>query len=369
MTTLTEQLHELAGLMVEAGSAPTPEELMRSLNSLVKQNGGKFKSAAQAKFMYRTLDTQYYRNSAPAPLAKQWAKGVNDVVVGLTARIEGFGKRTASKMRYYGFVYLLDGAGVVMRAKAKVAAGSGTGADSQFGGHIVSVDTPDFVRKGDASTLYDAHGEAKAAQARAQKQAPLIAKIMAVQSYSSNDFLQSLVGQLQTGQELTAGQERALARMMPYESTRSGSYQEKYEAGIKALERVVGFAQQAEMQINRDPSLPQEIKDAAKWYVGQATSGFAEWKKRPTYSAEIGGDASTLNNFLFDLGWRQKARRGWTLSLLWALGQVAKKGTKAGKNATQLSGEGIQFAEWLAGLTQQSVYANMVDYYKSEMRR
>lgn len=356
--------------LIESGMTQqtTDVELMQSLNALVKSNGGRFKSPAQARFLYKKLDYAGYKQSAPQHLAQQWVKNPNDILVGLSGRIESFGKRTASKVRYYGFVYVVDGGGVVMRAKAKVQAGKGTGAESQFGGQIVGVEAPNFVREGDAPTLYDAHGERKAMEARAQKHAPLISKIQSIQGYQGNNFLQSLVGQLQTGHELSAGQERALARMMPYESTKSGSYQEKYQAALKDLENVMSFAKKAKEQILADASVSEQIKEAATWYIDTAVRGFDDWRKRPTYAAEVSG-AGILNNFLFDLGWRKKARRGWSVSLLWALGQVAKKGTKAGKNATQLSGEGVQFADWLAGVTQGQVLADLLDYYREAEKK
>jgi len=358
-------LDELAALMEGLGG-PDPQDMMKSLNSLAKYNGGKFKSPAQAKFLYRNLQDTWFK---PNPLVKQWArpylKGPNDMAVMVTDRIQGFGTRTASKVRYYGFAFVVDGGGVVARAKLKVRAGRGKEADSHHGGEVIGVEQTTFERDGDAPTLYDAHGERKAMEARAKKQAPLIAKIQSIPTYQDDDFLQSLVAQLQTGRELSPAQDRVLAQKIPHEMRGQDKYKELYREGLQVLERIVGEIREA-MTVVAKAEIDQRSKEASEAFGGGILEGWEHWKRRPSINSDLGG-TSSLANILDSLGWdeskQRKAGQMWTVAYLTAVKQLATKGAKASKRATKMAYGGELFVNWLKTVPAGAAKREYVSYY------
>jgi len=361
-------LEELAELMEGLGG-PDPQDMMKSLNSLAKYNGGKFKSPAQAKFLYRKLQDRWFK---PNSLVKQWArpylKGPNDMAVMVTDRIQGFGTRTASKVRYYGFAFVVDGGGVVARAKLKVRAGRGKEADSHHGGEVIGVTQTTFERDGDAPTLYDAHGERKAKEARAQKNAPLISKIQAISTYQDDDFLQSIVAQLQTGATLSPGQERVLAQKMPYQMSSRDKYKELWAESEKILARIAKEVAQGMAVVAKSDSVPKRDKESSQVYGQGILDGWRLFKKRPTKTGEI-GETSSLSGFVGDLaGWdeQKQGRAGggyWTLAYLGALFHLATKGSKAPKWATKMARGGEMLAKELKKIPAGAAKRDYVSFY------
>lgn len=89
MALLSEQLHRALLEDIE-------EDMSRSMNSLIKNNDGLWKSEKQARFLKKQLDLPALKSAK----ATAWAQknGYHGKVFSTMSRIEGFGTRTISKI-------------------------------------------------------------------------------------------------------------------------------------------------------------------------------------------------------------------------------------------------------------------------------
>ncbi len=128
-------------------SAPALQDLAKSLNMLAKANGGRFKSEKQAEFLFTTL--KGYQDPTMTAWAAPFLGGPGFGFYTLT-KDERYGKVDTSKIRYYGFAYAVDGAGVAAIARIDVQHPKGDLA-LEFKG----IGATSFQRTGDAPVLFD----------------------------------------------------------------------------------------------------------------------------------------------------------------------------------------------------------------------
>jgi hypothetical protein len=349
---IAEDLEELA-MLTEA--YVDEASLMKSLNSLVKYNQGKFKSAKQAKFLYNELRSKHRMTPTAKRWGERWMRDPNAIAVQLMQRIEGFGSKTASKVRMYGFLYVVDGGGVVRMAKANI--------DHKAGFKVTGEKELRFQRKGDAPTLYDYAAEQRAQDAKAKANAPMIQKLKAIPKYDSNHFLKDLVFQLEGGRALTPGQLRAVAKYIPVEIGDYAEWKQAYKDGMKLLKsRLVDPAVKAMQQIvaelEADPDKYEHKAKNAKYFLDEYESFAKYWMKKPARSEEFGA-ASDMFRVVSDLGFKGGNQGNWPFTGLWALKVASARKGKAGRTTVKFIRDGLDFAEWLKKLSPSSVVAEL----------
>ena len=116
---LCEDLVEQGFIDISA-VAVTPEDVARSCHALIKNNGGVFKSEAQAKFLH-----QVCRRFPRLALAKpeRWFPAFDPTTytaVRIVARVPGTGGLNPKKARFFAYGFILDPHGVCCRIKFRV---------------------------------------------------------------------------------------------------------------------------------------------------------------------------------------------------------------------------------------------------------
>ncbi len=309
------------------------EDAMKSLNYLVKSNNGAFKSAAQAKFMYNNL-IQRRDVKAEQGWAKKYMSHPDAYVVYLMNRIKQFGSTTQSKVRYYGFYYVIDGGGVIAMAKALI--------DHKEKSFLpVGVKEISFERKGNVPILYSKSGEAERIKASREKNKDLISKLEAVPGYNENDFLQDIVYQMEHGKDLTPGQLRAISKYVSIDdnSLEKENIKKDYDKGMDLLERVIVAPALAYLE-----PVSKTNENAARIYKDI----FESWKNRAKWRGkmEIEVSGSWISNLIGYLGYNGRRTR-WMITNLIALRLITEKGLKAPKWALGLVSEAKYFISWL----------------------
>lgn len=109
-------------------SGPSAKDLSMSASSLIKSNKGEWKSEKQGNFLLKAAQAlaKFSKNVPEYKKAVSIAKQLgfenekNSFVVLEMVPLEQFGKIDKSKIRYYGFMLVLDSGGVAYYAKVKV---------------------------------------------------------------------------------------------------------------------------------------------------------------------------------------------------------------------------------------------------------
>ena len=370
MRALNEAYAELVALCEEV----TDADLMKSLQTLIKYNQGKFKSSAQAAFLYKSL--LQHQSPTAQSWGQRWMTDPNAIAVQLTSRIEGFGRRTISKVRMFGFLYVVDGAGVLRAAKAQI--------DHSKGGSAITVTGAKdelFQRHGETPVLYDRQAELKAQDARAQSNAPMISKIQGVPAYNTNDFLQSLVGQLQSGRKLSPAQQGALAKYMPVDMGDATEWKAAFEKGVKLIDtRIAGpwvkamrekaanieailasrppdvFSQFEKNDPEKQQRKVNQERERLLNFADKIDQGWKEWKRKPIRHDEINASGSQLGMMMRWLGWMPSPHQGsWDLTFLWSLLAASKSKGKTGAKTLKMVPEGLRFVDWLGSVNSSEV--------------
>lgn len=258
------------------------EELPRSLHGLVRSNGGRWKSEAQARFLLR-LVAQVGRN--PSPEMLRWAHAqpeydADQFVVGFTQFIEGFGHQDPTKVRYSGSLFLVDGQGVVVRAKAKVQHQR-----PSEGEYVVQLlpETAevDFRRAEGSGHSFDIRDELRREEAetrtRIETNRPTVEKIKAVRDWESNSFLVSIVSQLERGGTLSEKQKVMLDRIVPVDVAFDP---EPWAEIVRENDRILGeMVIPALVEGERALAVRLNSEDysdeVSRWWAGYAHSGRA----------------------------------------------------------------------------------------------
>jgi len=182
---------------VVARIASHESDMARSLNSLIKSNGGLFKSPAQAKFLHNALAK--HQSDTAAHWGRPFMTSPDALAVGFSFLMEGFGQRDQGRRRFYGWLYVVDGAGVVAAAKADC---------DHVTGQIKGAKETIFERKGEAPTLYTKPAE----RPKSPVDTKMIEDIKAMPAFEESDLLRSFVQQLEKGRTLSPAQLAILQR-------------------------------------------------------------------------------------------------------------------------------------------------------------
>jgi len=190
--------------------ALTGAEIAQSLNSLCKYSNGKWKSEKQARFLLNQLDT--YRNPDAAHWASRYKPEGHYVAVLITHKLEAYGHREQSKIRYVAYFFLVDEIGVKARAKVKY--------DHKKGGIVASSADETFLRPDtDVDKALDMGQELRDRIARKARQMSLnkeiLKRIEGIPGWADKEILQSLYRQLEQGRQLSANQLAVIDSMSP----------------------------------------------------------------------------------------------------------------------------------------------------------
>ena len=199
MALLSEQLHQALFEDIE-------EDMSRSMNSLIKYNDGLWKSEKQARFLKKQLGML---KSAPATA---WAQknGYQGQAFATMSRIEGFGTRTISKIRYASQVFVVDDGGVLVRGKVKVIHATQDGGRFSQDWDNVTVNW----RRTKEPTIMAPDLEAERKD-QLEKNRPMKDMITRIPGWEDKDILVDFMSQLERGQALSPKQTSVLQRMMP----------------------------------------------------------------------------------------------------------------------------------------------------------
>lgn len=268
-------------------TVPSDERTKDYLKSLLKiaKSGGHFVSAAQAKFLWNAVSE--YTNRVATQWGQTYTRGnPNAYAIGILLRDERFGRTDLSKIRYQSYLFVIDGAGVKAWAKGILHYAKGEG-DSTY---LESAGPTEFVRESDEPVLYDHAGVTQELDKRVQENAGLIEKIKGIETYEQEKFLQSLVGQLEAGRELSPSQLNILNKFLPKsEATSLGDpseWMETYERGLHAVEH--NFIHPAVEFFKRHKNeLPE--KDTADWFIEELTKPWARFKAKPFLHPDYNG--------------------------------------------------------------------------------
>jgi hypothetical protein len=103
-------------------------DFYKSVNTLIKNNKGEWKSDRQGKFLLnagKNISRHSFRSTdfkKASDIAKKMGHdhGKNSIVVAEKIQLKEFGRKTKSKIRYHAFMTILDSGGVVYHGKVKV---------------------------------------------------------------------------------------------------------------------------------------------------------------------------------------------------------------------------------------------------------
>lgn len=188
--------------LVEAMDAA---DAMKSLEGLIKWNRGHWKSPAQARFLQGALEQT--RDSEALAWAR--SRGHGGVVVLLMSKLQGYGHRDPSKVRYVSRVYVLDDGGVVVSARVPVVHPKGGGWDVAFDWRGVQVE---FERSEEPAIRVDVGAE-RAAKVVANQ--PAIQQIKVIPGWETQDILVSFIAQLEDGHALSPKQLAIVYKLLP----------------------------------------------------------------------------------------------------------------------------------------------------------
>lgn len=347
--------------------ATDPEvDLINSLNRLVKQ-GGTFKSGRQAAFLWQACK-RYSESQQHHAWLRSWAQpyltGPNSYPFLLVARDDRFGRSDTSKIRYYGFSYVLDGAGIVASARVKVQhpkAGETTA-------NPIGIDQTLFERKGGATEQYDAQEAERQREQRERALAETVAKNQewidrlehlkdTNQRAQESPIIDSFLKQLRDGKQLSPAQLGLLRKFMDVEiddsswaTTRDESFHLTEERLIKPA---VHFFQHAEI-----PGW-----DFAKDVARDIDQGWKHFKQKPRPDQEVGlpQEFTSLPELA---GWRKPAGVGGFLTLLAKMDALAKKGqAKAPRTLLKLVRPMQGYLDWLKRTSPQEMQAALAKKY------
>lgn len=325
--------------------AKTPaEDMMMSLNSLVKNNKGLFKSDRQAAFLYKASKRFKIAPALPGKSEIQaWGRAFMrepDAVLMMADALDPrFGRKDPTKIRWYGYAYVLDGAGVVARAKLKMRHETG---------QATGVKGTDWQRPAnlDAPVLYDQGAAKKKLEQQVKKNQPIIDKIRSVPDYENIDILQSFLDQLLRGRELSPGQLGVLRKYVSVDVGDPAEWKKQYEEALSLIDKklvkpALAVFRSGKIHESWDPG----------YYITEISQGWEKFKRKPQIDGDVSADLSELSRLAGDAGWKKPAGVTGMLDAVARLHQAAKKGQKAPRTALRALPAARKLLEWLRALS------------------
>lgn len=190
------------------------DEIVKTLNGLIKSNNGLWKSEKQAQFILRHVD------SSQSDLAKRWARTVREYkpkehLVYHAATSLGFARMRRDKVRYVSWFFLIDDQGVVLRARGEVNHAKGD-RETEFS---ASAET-NWKRPRNVSGLsFDLSGDKKRKEAERQRQIEknkdVIDLIKKIPNWNKQDIFVDFIDKLKAGFTLTPRQMTTITNNLP----------------------------------------------------------------------------------------------------------------------------------------------------------
>lgn len=210
---LSEELHRALNEDVE-------DDIAKSLYSLIKYNDGLWKSDRQARYLLPTI--RMLRNAR----AQQWADraGFKGTAIAWMKRIEGFGRKTVSKIRYSATLFVVDDGGVVMSGRPKV-----NHVKNDEGNFDIDYDHVDIKWKREKEPTIKVDIDAEKRE-QVKKNQPTIAMIKSIPDWEDKDILQSFMDQLLAGKPLSPKQQMIVQKMSPEPEAMLGGKESWQEA-------------------------------------------------------------------------------------------------------------------------------------------
>lgn len=377
---LSEKLFEaiISEALFDSGDA------LKSLNSLIKRNDGEWKSEAQAKFLLKQLKANYQTKEAVAWAQKQGLYHKGAIAIEVTKRIEGFGYKDPSKVRIMANVFVLDGSGVIARAKFKFkhfkkATQTAEGID--WGTGKIT-----FQRKEEPSKKYvdiekeeaDELRKEKERKAEARKQMDLIKKIPGWEDKNIFlDFMDRLIG----GWPLTPNQLAVVKENLPVAIGDKDNWKKNFESFKKLIAEKLAVplkemeAYSLKKEIEKYQSVSPEIRKRdfhSEPYVKGVDDikEFIKEMKSQGYSSG-GWVDSHIFDFLSDLVYgsgRQRIRSdAWTFEDIYDQYKKAIKAKKPTKKAIRVMTYIARAVDKLEKLNKQKVFMMFADRHKYEI--
>lgn len=335
-------------------SSLTPEDLIRSLNGLIKSKGGQFSSDRQAKFLWQAAKS--FAKAVPS-FVELWAHrfhtGENSFSTLIMTFDPRFGRSDPTKIRYYAYAYVIDGAGVVAAAKVKIAhpkGGVGQAEPESIGETI-------FERKEPATPLYDHAEFERAEEEKVRKNKPMIDEIKKLPGYDDQEILQSFVQWLETGRPLTPGQLGVLRKFMPVEVGNVGEWKVMRDESFhltehKLVEPVLKFYNELLHKVK-----PEE-KDGVEYMLKEVHDAWAEFKAAPKINFEV-YHGMYANELAEVAGWKKPSGVTGFYDVLAKMDQLVKRGQKAPRTALKFVSVMQHFHTWLKSLSASAVVSGL----------
>lgn len=326
-------------------------DLINSLNRLIKK-GGLFVSKRQAAFLWNAVRGH---GASPAFLhswAQPYLTTVNSYATVLMAIDERFARGDKSKVRYYAFAYVIDGAGIVASAKVKVAHPKG----DEIAAVPSGIESTIFERTESATESYD-HTQAERERAERErvhqvqvaKNQEMITRLKHLQDTNQetqdNPIIQSFIEQLEAGRTLSPAQLGLLRKFMEVKIDDSKWKTMRDESFELTEERVIKPA----IQFFRSAEIPgfAFAQDAAR----DIETGWKHFKAKPTSNVEL-NLPQEFTRLPEQAGWRKPAGVIGFLSLLAKMDTLAKKGeAKAPRTLLKLVRPMQNYHDWLKRLS------------------
>jgi len=221
--------------------AVTGSDAAKSLNSLIKYSKGEWKSEKQAKYLLRDLKDNYQTKGAVLWAMHKGLYGKGVVAIQLVTRIRGYGQIDPSKVRYLAQVFILDGSGVIARAKFKYK--HYKKATEKAGGIDWASGKITFQRKEKPSKAYvdlekEEEEERKRIEADREKSKQQAALIKTIPDWEDKNILVDFMGQLVKGHPLSLNQMAVVQNMLPEKNILIGNKKEWIRA-YSSLKKLV----------------------------------------------------------------------------------------------------------------------------------
>ena len=221
------------------------DDAAKSLNSLVKSNKGKWKSKSQAKYLLKKIRDEYQTAEAVKWARQQGLYDKGTVAAEIVSSIKGYGYRDPSKVRYTAQVFVLDGRGVIARAKFKYK--HYTKKTGTAGGVVWNTGQVTFQREDSDSEQYvdlekedaEARRKRNAEKKEAAKQAALIKNIP---DWKQQDILVDFMDRLEGGWPLTPNQLAVVQNKLPMKEVFIGKKEDWTQSYNKFKKQVVRVA-------------------------------------------------------------------------------------------------------------------------------
>lgn len=362
-----------------------PPSELKSLDNLVKKNGGLFKSPKQGAFLWHWAKDHdhairrdmhlYSGGKFNGGVIDHWgapyAKGENAFTGISVMRLKQGGRKDVKKMRFFGYAFVVDGAGVAAYGKLKFHYEYDETKEPGVQFWPDGVETT-FVRQADAAEVFNNAQAERERATRVEANREMIDKLKSLDAFQDENnsgfqIINSFVRQLEQGKPLSVAQKGILRKFMEGVSlgddnewvTRRDSmiaetevkvikpYLKGIEHGIQEVKHLVPHPsneKDKENILNHAEGLHAEIK--AQWLA---------FKKKPTKQLAIMSQLYQVAQGVIQHAHFPKTQTAGLFAILMAADQMARAGQKAPATALKLNWAIDKAKGWLDSANAHSV--------------